>query len=280
MTTISTTADLLRLLREDPDFRDQVRSLLLTQELIELPERFARFEAYVIQRFEDLESSMERQFTEVRGDITEIRGDITVMQGDITVIQGDITEIRGDITVMQGDITVIQGDITEIRGDITVIQGDITVMQGDIGRLRGAEYERRIGRSFASYASMAFRQRHDRRLRRNRLLYSNILGRDSGFEELIADAADNGLISDDERGELEQADSVMMGQDGDATVYFVGEFSITVNHMDIDRAIARSAILSKATGSDVWPMVIGDTIPELQRARAEAEQVAFRVIEE
>ena len=59
MTTISSTADLLRLLREDPDFRDEVRRLLLTQELIELPERFARFVTYA-----------EQQFTEMRGDIT------------------------------------------------------------------------------------------------------------------------------------------------------------------------------------------------------------------
>ncbi len=213
MTTISTTADLLRLLREDPDFRDEVRRLLLTQELIELPERFARFEAYV-----------ERRFTE--------------------------------------------------------IQGDITVIKGDLGRLKGAEYERRVGRSFASYASMEFRRRHGHSLRRNRLLYSSILGRDSGYEELIADAVDNGLISDDDRAELEQADAVMSGQDRGTTVYFVGEFSITVNHTDLDRAIARSATLSKATGSDAWPMVIGDTIPEPQRARAEAEQVAFREIEE
>lgn len=203
MATISTTADLLRLLREDPDFRDEVRSLLLSQDLIELPERFARFEAYVERRF--------------------------------------------------------------------------TSIDGDLGRLKGAEYERRVGKS---YASIAFRERHDRSMRRNRLLYSNILGRDSGFEELIADAVDSGLITDDERAELEQADAVMRGQDGGAAVYFVGEFSITIGHTDIDRAIARAAILSRASGSGVWPMVIGDAIPEPQRARAEAEQVAFRVIEE
>ena len=234
MTTISTTADLLRLLREDPDFRDEVRRLLLTQELIELPERFARFEAYV-----------ERRFTEIGSDITEIRGDIARNTSDIARNTSDIAEIRGDL-----------------------------------GRLKGAEYERRVGRSFASYGSMAFRQRNDRSLRRNRLLYSASLGRDGGFEELIGDSVDSGLISDDERAELEQADAVMSGQDGGASVYFLGEFSVTVNHTDIDRAIARSATLSKVTNSDVWPMVIGDTIPDPQLARAEAEGVAFRQVAE
>ena len=213
MTSIPTTTDLLRLLREDPDFRDQVRSLLLTQELIELPERFARFETYV-----------ERHLAEISANVSK--------------------------------------------------------NTGDIGRLRGAEYERRVGRSFASYASMAFRQRHGRRLSRNRLLFSGILGRDSGYEELIADAVDDSMISDDERAELEQADAVMSGQDGSATVFYVGEFSITVNHTDLDRAIARAAALSNVTGCDAWPMVIGETIPDPQRARAEAEGVALRQVAE
>ena len=227
MTSIPTTADLLRLLREDPDFRDEVRRLVLTQELIELPERFARFEAYV-----------ERQFAEVRADITEIRSDITGMRGDIAK------------------------------------------NTSDIGGLRGAEYERRVGRVFASYASMAFRQRSGRALRRNRLLSGGVSEVSSAFLDLIADALDAGLIADDEWRDLQQADAVMSGQHEGNTVYFVGEFSITVNNSDIDRAIVRAATLGRATGSDVWPMVIGDNIPEPQRARAEAEGVAVRQVAE
>jgi hypothetical protein len=238
VTSISTTADLLRLLREDPDFRDQVRSLLLTQELIELPERFARFESFVIQRFESLESSMERQFTEVRG------------------------------------------DIAEIRSDVAKNTSDITEMRGDIGRLQGAEYERKVSRVFTSYASTAFRRRHNRSLRRNRLLLSAGQSPTADFEEILDSAEVREEISEEELEELRQADAVMVGQDQGEAVYFVGEFSVTVNNHDIDRAIGRAGILRKVTGSDAWPMVIGDTIPDPQRARAEAEGIAFRQVAE
>ena len=47
MTTINTSEDLLRLLREDPHFYEQARRLILTDELIALPERFAAFAARV-----------------------------------------------------------------------------------------------------------------------------------------------------------------------------------------------------------------------------------------
>ena len=213
MTTIATTADLLRLLREDPDFRDQVRNLLLTQELIELPERFARFEAYVEQRLSEISTNVSRNTS-------------------------------------------------------------------GISNLRGAEYERRAGRVFASYASMAFRERSGRALRRNRLLSGGITEVSSAFLDLIADALDTGLIADDEWRDLQQADAVMSGQHEGNTVYYVGEFSITVNDYDVDRAIARAATLSRATGSDAWPMVIGANIPEPQRARAEAAGVAVRQVAE
>ena len=43
MTTINTSGDLLRLLREDTNFYEQARRLILTDELIALPERFAAF---------------------------------------------------------------------------------------------------------------------------------------------------------------------------------------------------------------------------------------------
>ena len=219
MTSISTTQDLLRLLREDPDFRDQVRSLLLTQELIDLPERFAQFEAYVEQRFNSIEN------------------------------------------------------------DLVTMKGDIAIIKGDLGRLKGLEYERGVSGSFISYASMAFRQRFGRSLRRNRLLRGKSQGTGEAFDDMISGAVERGLISGDEKVDLERADAVMSGQDGGATVYFVGEFSVTVNNTDIDRAIARAAILSKATGSDAWPMVIGETVPGPQRSRAEAERVEFREIE-
>lgn len=269
MTSIPTTADLLRLLREDLDFRDEVRRLVLSQELLELPERFARFEAYV-----------ERQFAEVRGDIARLDEGQTAMRQGITEIRSDITDVRGDITEIRSDITDMRGDITEMRGDITEMQGDLAKNTSDIGGLKGADYERRVGRSFASYASMAFRQRSGRALRRNQLLSGRVSAVNSAFLDLIADAIDAGLIADDEWRDLQQADAVMSGQHEGTTVYFVGEFSITVNNGDIDRAIARAATLSRATGSDAWPMVIGEYIPDPQKARAEAEGVSWRQVAE
>ena len=43
MTTINNIADLVRILKEQPEWTDTIRSILLSQELLELPARFAEF---------------------------------------------------------------------------------------------------------------------------------------------------------------------------------------------------------------------------------------------
>ena len=60
MSSISNGADFLRLLREDPEFRSEVRRELLTEELIELPEKFAAFVAQTRQEFSAIIARLER----------------------------------------------------------------------------------------------------------------------------------------------------------------------------------------------------------------------------
>ena len=67
MTTINTSEDLLRLLREDPEFYEQARRLILTDELIALPERFATFAA----RVDDFIAKQEQFNQRVDGFITQ-----------------------------------------------------------------------------------------------------------------------------------------------------------------------------------------------------------------
>lgn len=52
-TTITTIEDLMRVLDENPEWLEALRTRLLTRELIELPRCFAEFAASVDQRFDE-----------------------------------------------------------------------------------------------------------------------------------------------------------------------------------------------------------------------------------
>ncbi len=66
--------EFLKALREDPDFRDEVRSLLLSKELLELPERFSKFEERMLKFQEDMEQ-FRRDMEQFRRDMEQFRRD-------------------------------------------------------------------------------------------------------------------------------------------------------------------------------------------------------------
>ena len=91
MTTINDIADLLRIIREQPEWADALRGALLSQELLELPQRFAEFVVIADKRFAALESDV----AELKEDVSEIKEDIVEIKGELRRHGGDIGNLRG-----------------------------------------------------------------------------------------------------------------------------------------------------------------------------------------
>ena len=70
MTTINTMQDLTRLLRENPEWRDEIRRELLTEELLELPQRFAEYAKVTDQRLDSIEQKVDT----LTGRVDSLRG--------------------------------------------------------------------------------------------------------------------------------------------------------------------------------------------------------------
>ena len=90
-TTINTIEDLIQLLDENPQWAQALRDRLLTRELIELPENFARFVRETNQRFDRIES-----------DIQVIKSDVEVLKSDMQTVKSDIKSIRDDMAPLKG----------------------------------------------------------------------------------------------------------------------------------------------------------------------------------
>ena len=93
MTTINDIADLLRIIREQPEWADALRGALLSQELLDLPQRFAEFVVTADKRFAALESDV----AELKRDVSEIKGDIVDIKGELRRHSGDIGNLRGAV---------------------------------------------------------------------------------------------------------------------------------------------------------------------------------------
>ena len=78
-------ARFLQALREDPDFRDEVRSLLLGDELLQLPERFAQFAAYVsdfIETQRAFNTRVEEFITDQKAINRRVERDLGILKGN------------------------------------------------------------------------------------------------------------------------------------------------------------------------------------------------------
>ena len=77
MTTINDIGDLVRVLREQPEWAEALRGVLLSRELLELPEEFAQFVKLTNANFQTVNARLERLET----DMVEIRRDLAPIKG-------------------------------------------------------------------------------------------------------------------------------------------------------------------------------------------------------
>ena len=77
MTTINDIGDLVRVLREQPEWAEALRGVLLSRELLELPEEFAQFVKLTNANFQTVNARLERLET----DVAEIRRDVGPIKG-------------------------------------------------------------------------------------------------------------------------------------------------------------------------------------------------------
>ena len=203
MTTIETTEDIIRILREQPEVREEIRRLILTDELLALP----------------------AQFTEMRQDQADIRQ-----------------------------------DIQRISRTQTEMQNDIGMLKNDVGMLKGlsafAPTERRYG------------------------LIALELGLEP--EDLLTPLEIARLSMNDAARDIDQSalqsfrdsDLIVRARDPDVQLCYIAvEVSYTVDHSDIDRAIAHAELITRLAGAPAFPVVSGVRAAAVAETRLDSDAI-------
>ena len=93
MTTINDISDFARIIREQPEWADTIRSLLLSRELLDLPVRFAEFVELTNRNFQLVYERLERLET----DISEVKTRLSGLETDVSSIRTDLNFVRGRV---------------------------------------------------------------------------------------------------------------------------------------------------------------------------------------
>ncbi len=242
MTTIQTFEDILAAMRENPVLRDAMRQHVRDEE----------FNDRVLSELAELKSDV----AELKTDVAELKDGQTRMEA-----RQDRTEARQDR---------MEEDITEIKASQARMEIRQDRMDGQLSNLTGTSYERKI----AKRAARIVRRYLD--VRNAELVYSLANPGNAHLSNLLYQATEDGLISDEQANDLEDADLILLGSGpGGEPAYVVVEVSITVADSDVDRAARRARALQTASGVATQAAVIGTAISDANRQRADEERVAY-----
>ena len=246
---------MIRLLDENPEWLEAVRSRILTRELLDMPQTLARFMETTNRRFDALELRMDR----VEEDIVEIRADIVEIKSDIVEIKSNIVGIESDIVGMKSDIVGMKSDIVGMKSDIVGIRNDLGYLKA--GHARNAA------------VLDAYNIARDMGLRYVGTVDREEIGR-------LLDASDTSDLATGDLRSFRRADLIIRAADGeDRTCYVAAEISFTVNGRDTSRAIRNAGLLARFTGNSAFPVVAGVHLDDRVRHHVDSGQVFFYELE-
>ena len=238
MTTINNIADLVKIIREQPEWADAIRSILLSQELLELPERFAKFVQRVDQKFDAIDQKFD--------DLTQ--------------------DMNARFQEVDARFQEVNAQLQEVNVQLQGMNARFNLLEGQVGNLSGYVYEQRVRNG------ALVRAKNILGLEDPQLALTRDTGRTVELDRLVNRALSSGVISPEQEEELQETDIIIAGAGNrHATI----EVSVTADNSDIQRARLRADILANVTGGEVTPVIITANLNEPQRLFAENQAVTI-----
>ena len=255
---IRTFQDILRALHEEPSLREQLRALLLSEELLRLPEEVAKLTA-AVSRLEQQVASLvaAQQRTEQR--LEELAAAQQATEGRLQRLEAAVADLIRAQQATEGRLQRLEEAVADLTRAQQATERRLRRLEEDVGELKGESLERRYRERAASYFQHI--------LRRIRLIDHQQLGL------LLDEAVDRGAISLDERAEVLQTDVVLRGVQDGQEVYLVAEVSGSITAGDVERAVRRAALLEKAMGQRALAAVAGKRLSRAAQEHAAAGAV-------
>ena len=245
MATINTIHDLFQLLRDNPEWADELRTLILTTELIDLPRKFGEF------------------VEETRAHNAKTDAAISELQETQKETQSAVKELQETQKETQSAVKELQEAQKETQGDVKGLQEAVKGLQDDVGELKGSEA---INAALRNPGLIVFALSEE-------LLVEKILT----AQDIAAMLRSRpGVVPQDARMSFIEADLMIHAKDlAGEDHYIAAEVSYTVGSSDVDRAIRNAEFLSGLTDKEAHAIVVGNDINGTAQMIVEREGVVW-----
>jgi hypothetical protein len=126
---VLTFADIIRALRSHPEWLEELRKLILTEELLELP-----------KKFDELLKRVDR----IERDIEELKQDVAILKQDVAILKQDVAILKQDVAIL--------------KQEVAILKQDVAYLKGEFGRFKGKDFERTIRERYYAYFGRLLRK--------------------------------------------------------------------------------------------------------------------------
>lgn len=248
--------DLVRLLEAHPDWQRELRRLVLTDELLQLPVHMQQVDDRIDRLTEAIRGLAARQErTDERLDALATRvADLAAAQQRTEARLAELAAAQQRTEALLEELAAAQ-QRTEARLEELAAAQQRT--EARLEELAVALHRTtiRLDALSGDTLELRFRERGPSMLGRNGFSRPRVLT-DADWVSYLDDALEAGTISSADRAELLLVDAAVRTRDAEGEVWLVVEVSSTVDVHDVDRAKRRAALLRPMTGR-VRPAVAG-----------------------
>jgi len=233
----------LKALKEDPEFAADVRALLLSEDLLNLPPKFDRMEKKIdriehkVDKLEERTSRIEER--QARSEERQVRLEERQarleekqdrLEKKVDKLEEDVFGLKQDVGTLKQDVDTLKQDVDTLKKDVDTLKRDVDTLKKDVAYLKGSDRER-------WYRDKAH------------AVFGRLVLKGKPFEEkaveILWNAYKRGQISKEERDEVLSSDLLWSGERDGKFVVLVVEVSFTISQDDVERAKKRAEILRK-----------------------------------
>jgi len=226
--------DLVRLLEAHPDWQRELRRLVLTEELLQLPVHMQQLDGRIdrlteaIQGLAAREQGMEERLDALTARVADLAAAQQRTEARLEELAAAQQRTEARLEELAAAQQRTEARVEELAAALHRTTIRLDALSGDTLELR-------------------FREKGPSMLGRNGFSRPRVLT-DADWVSYLDDALEAGIISSADRAELLLVDAAVRARDAEGEVWLVVEVSSTVDVHDVDRAKRRAALLRPMTG--------------------------------
>ena len=250
MAVINTTSDLLKALRENPEWKDAVRAEILGERLQTLPELVSENTRQIASIGDKLDRA-----SNLLAALTER---LDRVDAQIAALTERLERVENRLERVENRLERVENRLERVENRLERVENRLERVENRLGKMDGRHLESDILANPRSY------------IRRKDLSAVRSLSYDERYEL-------SSQLEENEEEELDLLDAILEGETPTGEhVYIAVEASVTIEVYDLERAKRRAYFLARATNTPVLPLVVGDEPPSQGRIdEAMSQQVAI-----